>query len=151
MATAMDENYLRENGLTDTIGIVLSSSTPNKNDIDDVPDYNEAFPQLTSTGHLDINRSNTFFSSSPFSSSLNGTNAMGNTTSSLYTTTKLDEDRRRKLAIHEKSATTKIVSLWLQSYYKSGENIFIECKAFNIENESISKDSSITLLIFFSQ
>jgi hypothetical protein len=92
--------------------MVLSSSKSNKNDLDDIPDYNEAFPQLTSTGQFDINRSNTFFSSSPFSSSLNGTNAMGHPTSSLYTSAKVDEDRRRKLAIHEKSATTKIVSLW---------------------------------------
>ncbi len=99
-----DENYLRGNGLADTIGIVLASSISNKNDMDDVPDYNEAFPQLTS-GLLDINRSNTFFSSSLF----NGTGAMANTTSSLYASTKMDEDRRRKLAIHEKSATTKIV------------------------------------------
>jgi len=107
MAMTTDETYLRENGLTDTIGIVLSSSSSsNKNDIDDVPDYNEAFPQLTSTGQLDINRSNTFFSSSAF----NGTGVMANaTTSSLYSSAKIDEDRRRKLAIHEKSATTKIV------------------------------------------
>lgn len=103
---AIDENYLRENGLTNTNGIVLSSTISNKNDIDDVPDYNEAFPQLTSMGQLDINRSNTFFSSSAF----NGPNAMSNTTSALYSSNKIDEDRRRKLAIHEKSATTRIVS-----------------------------------------
>jgi hypothetical protein len=122
MATAMDENYLRENGLTDTIGIVLASSssstTPKKHDTDDIPDYNEAFPQLTSTGQFDMNRSNTFFSSSSF----NGTNGMANTTSSLYSSTKVDEDRRRKLAIHEKSATTKIVSSRL--YYFVTDQIY---------------------------
>ncbi|CAF0936588.1 unnamed protein product [Rotaria sordida] len=114
MDSIRDENYLRENGLTDTVGIVLASSsttTSNINDIDDVPDYNEAFPLLISTGQLDINRSNTFFSSSPFSSSLNGSNPMGNTTTSLYNSSKIDEDRRRKLAIHEKSATTKIIEI----------------------------------------
>jgi len=104
MAMTTDENYLRENGLT--IGL-SSSSTSNKNDLDDVPDYNEAFPQLTSTGQLYLNHSNPFFSLSTF----NGTNAMNNTTSSLYSSTKIDEDRRRKLAIHEKSATTKIVRM----------------------------------------
>ena len=104
MAATTDQNYLRENGLADTIGMVLGSST--KIDIDDVPDYNEAFPQLTSTGQFDLNRSNTFFSASAF----NGTGIKANTTtSSLYSSAKLDEDRRRKLAIHEKSATTKIV------------------------------------------
>ncbi len=95
-----DENYLRENGI-----VLSSSSTTNKNDTDDVPDYNEAFPRLTSTGQLYINHSNPFFSLSSF----NGTNAMNSTTSSLYSSTKIDEDRRRKQAIHEKSATTKIV------------------------------------------
>jgi hypothetical protein len=86
--------------------MVLGSSTSTKNDIDDVPDYNEAFPQLTSTGQFDLNRSNTFFSASAF----NGIGANANTTtSSLYQASKIDEDRRRKLAIHEKSATTKIV------------------------------------------
>jgi hypothetical protein len=59
MATATDQNYLREKSLADTIGMVLASST--KTDSDDVPDYNEAFPQLTSTGQFDLNRSNTFF------------------------------------------------------------------------------------------
>ncbi|CAF3746350.1 unnamed protein product [Rotaria sp. Silwood1] len=112
MDSIRDENYLRENGLTDTVGIVLSSSSKsNINDIDDIPDYNEAFPQLTSTGSLDLNRSNTFFSSSLFSSPLNGSNAMANTTTSLYSSTKFDEDRRRKLAIHEKSATTRIIEI----------------------------------------
>jgi hypothetical protein len=107
MATVTDENHLRENGLTNTVGIVLaSSSTPNKTEVDDVPDYNEAFPQLTSS-QMDINRSNTFFSSS-----LNEKGAMGNTTSSLYTSSKTDEDRRRKLAIHEKTVTTRIVSFF---------------------------------------
>ncbi len=104
MATATDQNYLREKSLADTIGMVLASST--KTDSDDVPDYNEAFPQLTSTGQFDLNRSNTFFSTSLF----NGTGAKANTTtSSFYSSTKNDEDRRRQLAIHEKSATTKIV------------------------------------------
>jgi hypothetical protein len=104
MATATDQNYLREKSLADTIGMVLASST--KTDSDDVPDYNEAFPQLTSTGQFDLNRSNTFFSTSLF----NGTGSKANTTtSSFYSSTKNDEDRRRQLAIHEKSATTKIV------------------------------------------
>jgi hypothetical protein len=106
MATVTDENYLRENGLTDTNGIILTSSTKHKHDSDDIPDYNEAFPQLTSTGQFDINHSNIFFPPS----SLNGLGAVGNNTSS-YTATKFDEDRRRKLAIHEKSATTKIIEI----------------------------------------
>ncbi|UJR21965.1 hypothetical protein I4U23_025033 [Adineta vaga] len=107
--TVTDENYLRDNGLADTIGIVLAS-TSEKNDVEDIPDYNEAFPQLSS-GKLDMNRSNTFFSS-PFSSiSINGTNGMASTTSSAYTSTKFEEDRRRKIAIHEKSATTKIIEI----------------------------------------
>lgn len=106
MAMVTDENYLRENGLTDTLGIVLASTS--KADLDDVPDYDDAFPQLTSTGPFDLNRPNTFFSASAF----NGTSAMANnTTSSLHPSPKFDEDRRRKLAIHERSATTKIVCL----------------------------------------
>ena len=108
MATVTDESYLRENGLTDTLGIVLASNNNNiKADLDDVPDYNVEFPQLTSTGPFDFGQSNTFFSASAF----NGTGAMANpTTTSLYASPKMDEDRRRKLAIHEKSATTKIVN-----------------------------------------
>ncbi|CAF3947051.1 unnamed protein product [Adineta steineri] len=110
MATVTDENYLRENGLTDTTGIILASSTTNKNEVDDVPDYNEAFPQLSS-GQLDINRSNTFFSSSPFSSSSNGIGNMAHTTSSLQSSIKNDEDRRRKIGNYEKLATTKIIEI----------------------------------------
>ena len=105
MSATTDQNYLRENGLADTIGMVLGSSPSTKNDTDDLPDYNEAFPQLTSTGQFDLNRSNTFFSSA-----FNGLNTKANTTTSaLYSATKVEEDRRRKQAIHEKSATTKIV------------------------------------------
>ena len=111
MAIATDENYLRENGLTDTIGIVFaSSSTPTtktKTDVDDVPDYNEAFPQLTSASS-----SNTFFTTSTFN---------GNGLSS-YSTAKNDEDRRRKLAIHEKLATTKIVNT--EKLKKKTNNLF---------------------------
>lgn len=112
MAMATDENYLRENGLNDTNGIVLSSKTPDKNEVDDVPDYNEAFPELTSTGQSDLNPLNPFFSSSAF----NGTNSLANSTSTSYLANKIDEDRRRKIAVHEKLATTKIVSerIWLE-------------------------------------
>ncbi len=109
----MDNNYTRENRHNQTTGTVLGSSTTSKKfDFDDVPDYNEAFPELISSGQVDNNRSNTFFSS-PFPLSSNGNNsagAMANTTTSLYSTTKNDEERRRKLAIHASSATTKIVS-----------------------------------------
>jgi hypothetical protein len=123
MATAMDENYSRENGLNnDSNGIVLTSTTK-KNVVDEVPDYNEAFPQLKSAGQLANNRSNTFFSSPfPSSSSSNGNNssgAMANTTTSLYSTTKTDEERRRKLAIHASSVTTKIVSFFSINFIKN--------------------------------
>lgn len=103
----MDDNTLRETGIAKT-----TSSVSKKTEIDDVPDYNEAFPQLISTGHVDINRSNTFFSSSFPSSSTgnNATGAMANTTTALYSQAKIDEDRRRKMAIHASSTTTKIVS-----------------------------------------
>jgi hypothetical protein len=116
MATAMDNNYTRENGLNDTTGMVLGSSKSKKSDVDEVPDYNEAFPQLISAGHVDVNRANTFFSSAfPLSSNgNNSTGAMANTTSSLYSSTKTDEDRRRQLAIHASSATTKIVSYFIK-------------------------------------
>lgn len=111
----MDENHSRENGLNDSNGIVLSTATTTKtkkSDFDEVPDYNEAFPQLISAGQVSNNRSNTFFST-PFPSSSNGNNsasAMANTTTSLYSNAKADEERKRKLAIHASSATTKIVS-----------------------------------------
>jgi len=127
MATAMDENYSRENGLNDSNGIVLTSTTK-KNVIDEVPDYNEAFPQLKSSGQVANNRSNTFFSSPFPSSSSNGNNstgAMANTTTSLYSTTQTDEERRRKLAIHASSVTTKIVSFFSLN--------FIKMKHFNSE------------------
>jgi hypothetical protein len=110
MATAMDDSHSRENGLNETTGMVLTTSK--KADIDDVPDYNEAFPQLRSAGSIDVNRSNTFFSST-FSSSSNGTNATGgtaNTTTSLFAGKKSEEDRRRQLTMHASSVTTKIVS-----------------------------------------
>ncbi len=110
----MGNNYTRENGLNDTTGMVLGSSTSKKPDSDEVPDYNEAFPQLISAGQVDVNRANTFFSS-PFPLSSNGNNstgAMASTTTSLYSSGKNDEDRRRQMAIHASSATTKIVSLF---------------------------------------
>ncbi|CAF4114999.1 unnamed protein product [Rotaria magnacalcarata] len=111
MATAMDDNNLRETEIASK-----TSSVSKKIEIDEVPDYNEAFPQLMSAaGHVDINRSNTFFSTSFPSASSNGNNstsAIGNTTTSLFSTTKADEDRRRKMAIHASSVTTKIVSLF---------------------------------------
>ncbi len=118
MATAWDDSFTRGHGLNDTTAMVLglSPSTSKKTDGDDVPDYNEAFPQLISAGHVDINRSNTFFSS-PFPSSSNGNNstgAMANTTTSLYSATQNDEDRKRKWAIHASSSTTKIVSDLIQ-------------------------------------
>ncbi|CAF3329186.1 unnamed protein product [Rotaria socialis] len=110
MATAMDDNNLRETGIASK-----TSSVSKKLEIDEVPDYNEAFPQLISAaGHVDINRSNTFFSTSFPSSSSNGNNstgAMGNTTTSLFSTAKADEDRRRKMAIHASSVTTKIIEI----------------------------------------
>lgn len=115
----MDENFSRENGLNDSNGInwttttTTTSSKSQKKDFDEVPDYNEAFPQLTSAGQVSNNRSNTFFSSPFPSSSSNGNNstgAMANTTTSLYSNAKTDEERKRKLAIHASSVTTKIVS-----------------------------------------
>ncbi|CAF5207440.1 unnamed protein product, partial [Rotaria magnacalcarata] len=105
MDALTDDHFLRENGLTKTVGMNLGS-TSNVNDIDDAPDYNEEFPHLKSANSLDLSRSNTFFSSSSFASSLNG--SLGNTTAALYTSSRIDEDRRRQIAIHEKSATTKI-------------------------------------------
>ncbi|CAF0936918.1 unnamed protein product [Rotaria sp. Silwood1] len=117
MATAMDDKNLRDNVLSTTTGNIQtssSSSVSKKTDIDDVPDYNEAFPQLVSSaGHVDINRSNTFFSSSFPSKSHgnNSTGAMANTTTSLYSTTKSDEERRRAMAIHASSVTTKIIEI----------------------------------------
>jgi rRNA processing protein Krr1/Pno1 len=113
MATAMGNNYTRESGLNDTTGMVLGSSTSKKTDSDEVPDYNEAFPQLISAGQVDVNRANTFFSSAfPLSSNgNNSTGAMANTTTSLYSSTKNDEDRRRQMAIHASSATTKIIEI----------------------------------------
>jgi rRNA processing protein Krr1/Pno1 len=114
MATAMDGNYSRENGLNNTTGLVVGSTISKKMDIEDVPDYNEAFPQLISAGQVDINRPNTFFSS-PFPSSSsnanNSTGVMANTTTSLYSTAKTDEERRRQLAIHASSVTTKIIEI----------------------------------------
>ncbi|CAF0938862.1 unnamed protein product [Adineta ricciae] len=105
-----DENYLRENGFKDSNGVTLTSPSSDKNEVDDIPDYNEAFPQLSSR-QFDVNRSHTFFTA-PFSSTtMNETNGMFNTTASACTSTKVDEDRRRKLAIHEKSATTRIIEI----------------------------------------
>lgn len=92
-------------GLTAT-----ASSAAKKTDIDDAPDYNEAFPQLRSAGPVDPNRSNTFF---PLTTSSNGNGAagaMGNTTTSMYSANKNEEDRRRKLAAHASAVATKIVS-----------------------------------------
>lgn len=104
MATAMDN----DSGI-ETSGMPFGSSTSKKNDVDEVPDYNVLFPQLVPA---DSNRTHTFFPSA-FPLASNGNNsagAMANTTTSLYTTNKNDEDRRRKMAIHASSATTKIVS-----------------------------------------
>lgn len=107
MDTLTDNSYLGANGLTTTMDMVLGTTANlNDMDLDDALDYNEAFPQLSASGHFDLN-TNALFSSSPFSS-LNG--PLLNTTTSLFSSAKFDEDRRRKLAIHEKSATTKIVS-----------------------------------------
>ncbi|CAF3361315.1 unnamed protein product [Rotaria socialis] len=108
MDVLTDDNFLRENGLTKTVGM-NSGATSNVNDIDDAPDYNEEFPHLKSANSLDLTRSSTFFSSSSFASSLNG--SLGNTTAALYTSSRIDEDRRRQIAIHEKSATTKIIEI----------------------------------------
>ncbi|CAF1554582.1 unnamed protein product [Adineta ricciae] len=114
MAAPMDAPYFRENGLTDTTSLAMASSTaPKKTDADDVPDYNEAFPQLRSAGKVDANRSNTFFSS-PFPSASNGNSsagAMANTTTSVYSAAKNEEERRRTMAIHASSATTKIIEI----------------------------------------
>lgn len=108
----MDDTNLRENGLKAT-----TSSVSKKPDTDDVPDYNEAFPQLISAGHLDINRPNSLFSSPFPANGSNTTGAMANTTTSLYSSTKADEDRRRKMAIHASSVTTKIVSSLIAQKY----------------------------------
>ena len=108
MATPMEGNYSRENG--PAAATLASSSASKKVDGDDVPDYNEAFPQLRSAGPADGNRSNTFFSSTFPSNGSNSNNAMASTTSSMYSAAKNDEDRRRKMALHASSVTTKIVS-----------------------------------------
>lgn len=132
MAAPMDVPYFRENGLTDTTGLAMPSSTaPKKSDADDVPDYNEAFPQLRSAGKVDANRSNTFFSS-PFPSASNGNSsagAMANTTTSAYSAVKNEEERRRTMAIHASSSTTKIVS-----YFQNVLSLFsrLTAKVFNI-------------------
>ena len=136
-----DENYLRGNGFKDSNGMTLTEPSSNKNEVDDIPDYNEAFPQLSS-GQFDVNRSHTFFTA-PFSSTnINETNGMFNKTTSAPTSTKIDEDRRRKLAIHEKSATTKIVSCLQNSdgltYMASHSRYFvrsrrkIDAKSFSV-------------------
>ena len=118
MATATDESFLSENGFTDTVGPVLASSSSSssssgapslkgrKHNAHDTLDYNVDFPRLASTGPFDHHAGSSFFSSAPFSTSLNG-----NSTSS-YNLKKTDDDRRRKMAIHEKLATTKIVRFW---------------------------------------
>ena len=108
MATAMDN----DSGI-ETSGMPFGSSTSKKKNVNEVPDYNDAFPQLVPAAQLDSNRTHTFFPSA-FPLASNGNNSAGataNTTTSLYTTSKNDEDRRRKMAIHASSATTKIVSL----------------------------------------
>ena len=116
MATAMDNDSSRENLRNETSGMPFGSTTSKKKDIDEVPDYNEAFPQLIPAGQIDVNRAHTFFPSSAFPLASNGNNstgAMASTTTSLYATNKNDEDRRRKMAIYASSATTKIVSRFL--------------------------------------
>lgn len=108
MATAMDNNFSRENGLNETTTwTTTDSSVSKKSDADEVPDYNEAFPQLRSSGQV-IPRPNAFFGST-YSQSINGTDAVNNSTAN-NTLAKADEDKRRKLALHASTITTKIVS-----------------------------------------
>ena len=134
----MGNTYSRENGLNEPTGMVLGSSTTKKPTTDEVPDYNEAFPQLISAGQVDVNRANTFFSSAfPSSSSSNGNNSAGalaNTTSSLYSATKNDEDRRRQMAIHASSATTKIVSDVARILTRSFTTERKHCSSFRLSN-----------------
>ena len=79
--------------------------------MDDVPDYNEAFPQLRSARSVDGKVLNSIFSSTHLSANGNSSNGiMGSTTTSVYSANTADEDRQRKLALHASSVTTKIVS-----------------------------------------
>jgi len=113
MATAMDNNFSRENGLNETTTwttatTTTDSSVSKKSDADEVPDYNEAFPQLRSSGQV-IPRPNAFFGST-YSQSTNGTDAVNNSTAN-NTSAKADEDKRRKLALHASTITTKIIEI----------------------------------------
>lgn len=120
MATAMDNDSSRETLRNETSGMSFGSTTSKKKEMDEVPDYNEAFPQLIPAGQTNVNRAHTFFPSSAFPLASNGntsTGAMASTTTSAYTTNKTDEDRRRKMAIHASSATTKIVSFVFFLFY----------------------------------
>lgn len=107
----MDDTFFGGNGLSDATALVLNSpATSKKSDVDEVPDYNEAFPQLRSAGQGDVIRSSTFFSTPFPSSTANGKGAMASTTTAMHSSAKIDEERRRTMAIHASSATTKIVS-----------------------------------------
>lgn len=98
-----------ENGYADTVKMVLASSSSssssssdahsiNGNDGGEVLDYNEAFPELTLNG---TGTSHTFFASASF----NGPQENS------FTLKKPEEERRRQVAIHERSATTKIIEI----------------------------------------
>lgn len=79
---------------------------------EDVLDYNDAFPQLTSAVHGDGLRANTLFSSR-HTSATNGSNAVGSmasTTNTMYAGNNNEEERRRKFVAHASAMTTKIVS-----------------------------------------
>jgi hypothetical protein len=150
MATAMDETYFRENGHNATNALVLNSpTTSKKTDVDEVPDYNEAFPQLRSAGQGDVNRSSTFFSTPFPSSSANGNNstgAMGNTTTAMHSAAKTEEGWRRTMAMHASSTTTKIVSDALLRNMRFSRSLTRLTARENICFHLLRKSYSIVLL-----
>lgn len=92
-----------------TTGKSSESSTSKGTNVVEVLDYNVAFPQLVPAGKANAHT----LPSSAFPLTSNGNNsagAMANTTTSLYSASKDDEDRRRKMALYATSTVTKIVS-----------------------------------------
>ena len=119
MAMATEGNFFKENGYTDTVHAVLASSSSSSSssslhgqdlDQEEALDYNEAFPRLTSA------------------TGFNGTHYAGNSDGAAANMKKLEDDLRRKILIHEKLATTKIVCLneniLLPRVYKSIIELF---------------------------
>lgn len=112
---ATDESFDRDNAFTDTVKAVLASSSSSSSpsiknqdtDLDDAVDYNEAFPQLTSCNlTADNYRGVPLLPAQEFDK----IHQRGNSTNGLANSTKhYDDDLRRRMAVHEKSATTKIV------------------------------------------